>query len=105
MFKQFLVMVAASVAAIFLKDQLIQALGLLVTLHNQIAMGLASVFAGDSTGQIIRGTIALIAIPVVLGGVLSIAWWLARKTVVPYLYPIVWIVWVILLVTLLAQAG
>lgn len=105
MFKHFLMMIAASIAAIFLKDQLVQVLGLLITAHNQIAMQLTTIFAGDAAGQVIRGVIALITIPVALGSILVFGWWLARKTMMPYLFHIVWVVWIIVLVTLLAQAG
>lgn len=105
MFKQFLLIVIASVAAIFLKSELVKVLGILISAHNQVAMFLANVFAGDSAGQLIRGVIALIVIPAGVGGVLALAWYLGKKTTMPYLYSFVWILWTILLTTLLAQAS
>lgn len=105
MVKQFLMIVIASIAAIFLKTELVKVLGILITAHNQVAMFLANVFAGDSAGQVIRGVIALIIIPAGIGGVLAVSWYLAKQSTMPYLYSIVWIIWTILLTTLLAQAS
>lgn len=105
MFKQFLLIIAASIAAIFFKDQLVHLLGLLIAAHNRIATALTVVFSGDSAGQIIRGVIALVAIPAILGGAISIAWWLGRKSTMPYLFTVVWVTWTVLLTALLAQVG
>ena len=105
MVKQGVLLIGASILATFFAHQLIVGLGMLVHAHDVVQAPLAGVFSGDKMGRIIQGVVALIVIPAVVGGGLALAYWLVKKSTMPYLLTIVWVVWTILLTTLLAQAG
>ncbi len=105
MVKQVILIICASVAAIFFKNELVHGLNLLMFAHNQVAGSLATIFSGDKLGLIIRGVISLIVVPAVIGGVLTFAYWVVKKTAMPYTLTTIWIIWTVLLTTLLAQAG
>ena len=105
MVKQGILLIGASVAATFFAQQLILALSMLVHAHNVVEAPLSGVFAGDHMGRVIQGVVALVVIPAVIGAVLAFAYWLVKKSMMPHLLTVVWVIWTILLTTLIAQAG
>ncbi|PHQ81501.1 MAG: hypothetical protein COB66_02040 [Coxiella sp. (in: Bacteria)] len=105
MVKQGILIIGASVAATFFAHQLVLALSMLVHAHNVVEAPLAGVFSGDKMGRVIQGVVALVLIPVGVGAVLSVAYYLVKKTAMPHVLTIVWVIWTILLTTLIAQAG
>ncbi len=103
MIKQFILIVGASVAAIFLKDYLMHGITFLVMAHNEVSKWLVMVFANDQAGLIIQGVVSLILIPLVVAGILNFAYWAVKKTAMPHTLTVVWVIWTIILTTLLAQ--
>ena len=105
MLKQGLLLVLFSTAAIFFKRQLGQFLHGLLFVHNQLASILAVVFSGDATGRLIQSILALIIIPIIAGLIAILIFWLVKRIAMPHMMATIWVVWTVLLVTMLAQVG
>ena len=105
MIKQLILIVCASIAAAFFKNELTHGLQILIMGHNEVARWMAMIFSNDHAGRIIQGVVALIVIPVAVGVVLSFAYWIVKKSMLPHTLMVIWMVWTVLLTTLLAQAG
>lgn len=67
----------------------------LVDAHDWISNLLMQVFSVGEAGSIIRQLIALLAIPLVLGLIPAIIYWLAKRGWFPYFMEVVWVVWFI----------
>ncbi len=103
MVKHAILLVLISTAAIFFKTQVAQGLQGLLYLHNEVARGLGIVFSADNTGRVIQAILALIAIPVIAGVIAALVFRLVKHTTMPHTKATIWIVWTVLLVTMLAQ--
>jgi len=102
MFKQVILVMVVSIAAIFFKSQLTYVLHYLLVLHNALAYGLASIFSNSPTGQMIQAIVALIVIPIIITGIMALAYWLVKRSEMPHLTAIVWFIWAVLLAAILA---
>ncbi len=105
MFKQGLLLILLSAIAIFFKKELAHVLQWLVWAHNKVATWLGVIFSNDSAGQIILGILVLIIIPLAIALVIALIYWLFKRKMAPQFMSIVWLVWTVLLVTMLAQMG
>lgn len=105
MFKHILWLLIGSVAAIFFKNQLGEVLQFLLLAHNKLASWLSFVFARDSAGQLIQDILALMIIPMLAGLVATFVFWLFKHVAMPHTILAVWVFWVILVVTMLAQVA
>jgi len=103
--KHSLFLLVFSLAALFFRNQLTHILHGLLALHNMLASWLASVFSGDSAGQLIQAILAVILIPLIAGGLTGTIAWLVKKDFLEYTMHAVWIVWMILVCTMLAQGA
>ena len=105
MLKHALLLIVFSTLAIFFKEQLVHVMHGLLIVHNYIASMLARVFSNDKAGAIIQGVLSLILIPVIAGVVVLSGFFMVKREAMPHTLITIWIMWVILLVTLVAQAG
>jgi hypothetical protein len=105
MTKQIILLIIASVLAVMFQGQIVHALNLLVTAHNKEASSLAGIFSGDHMGRMIQGVIAVVLLPVGVGAVLSGGYYLIKKQMMPHTLTVIWVLWTILLTTLIAQAA
>jgi len=105
MVKQIILLIIASVLAVMFQSQIMHALNVLVMAHNKEASSLAGIFSGDHMGRMIQGVIAVVLLPVAVGAVLSGGYWLVKKQMMPHTLTVVWVLWTVLLTTLIAQAG
>lgn len=103
--KQSVLLVTFSILSLFFKQQLMNVLHGLLFIHNRIASWLALVFSNDNMGELIQAIIALVMIPLIAGFLVALGFWLVKRHAMPHIMLTVWIVWTILLVTMLAQAG
>jgi len=103
MVKSLILLVILSVVAIFLKSQIGMVLHWLVIAHNHIAAWLGVVFSHDRTGQYIQAILSLIVIPIAVGGVAALGFWIVKRSAMPHVLATIWIAWTILLVTMLAR--
>lgn len=94
-----------SILAVMFQAQLAHSLTWLMLVHNKVAAWLTFVFSSDSTGIMIRNVIALILLPVAVGSAIALVFFIIKKHSMRHLLLAVWIVWTVLLVTMLAQMG
>lgn len=95
MLKQSLILVALSLAIILAMPYAQQAVQYLVNGHEWVSQLLTDVFSGGQVGNVARGLIALLSIPVLVALVTAAIYYLARRHWFPYFMEIVWVAWLI----------
>lgn len=95
MIKHVIAITALSVGVILSMSYAQQAVQQLLNAHEWVSQLLTDVFSGGQTGNLLRGLIALMSIPVIVGLVPSVIYWMARRSWFPYFMEIVWAVWLI----------
>jgi len=95
MIKQSIALLALSIVIIFTMSYAQHAIQLLIDSHDWISQQLMDVFSGGNAGNIARGLIALLSVPVLVALIPSVIYWIARRHWFPYFMEIVWIVWLI----------
>lgn len=103
MVKQGFLLIAFSVIAIFFRTQLEHVLHWLLMVHNRIVEWLMVIFSGNPVAQIIMEVMALLVIPVVLGLIVLLVYFAIKRKMLEDTMSVVWIVWTVLLVTIIAQ--
>lgn len=103
MYKQCILILILTIVAVFIQEQLEQVIAVLLSLHNIIAKDLMFFFSGRPLGRVIQGIIALLVIPFVAGGVAALGFWLVKHVSMPHMMATIWIVWLIVLITVLAS--
>lgn len=105
MFKHIVALIAFSVAVIFFMSYAQQGLQGLLSAHDWIAEMLSNVFSPGQAGSVSRSLIALLALPIIVGLVPTLIYWLVRKNWFPYFMNIVWVVWLIQIGALVIMSG
>jgi hypothetical protein len=95
MFKQLIALIALSVGIIFAMSYAQVGVQWLLTAHDWITDLLAEVFSGSQAGNIPKNLIALLSIPLIVGLIPAIIYWMVRRHWFPYFMPIVWAVWLV----------
>lgn len=95
MLKQLVALVAGSIVIVLSMSYAQDAIQLLVSAHNWIAQLLTDVFSVGQAGNLARGLIALLSMPVLLGAIPTLAYWIIKRSWFPYFMEIVWVVWLI----------
>lgn len=95
MIKQVIALIALSVGVVLSMSYAQQGVEWLVTAHQWVSQLLTEVFSGGQAGNIARGLIALLSIPVIIGLVPTVVYWVVRRHWFPYFMEIVWVVWLI----------
>jgi hypothetical protein len=102
MLRHILYLIGLSVAAVFLKSQLVHVLHFLMYLHGQIANGLKIIFSDDAVGEILQSVLALLLIPIVLGVIAALVHFVIKQEHFPHTMSVVWACWAVLLVAVLS---
>lgn len=95
MIKQLIALVAGSAAVVLTMSYDQHVLQFLISAHDWISQGLADVFSGGQAGSLIKGLIALLSVPILIGLVPAIIYWVIKRHWFPYFMEIVWIVWLV----------
>lgn len=95
MIKQILAIVALSVAIVFSMEYAQQGLQMLVNAHGWVAQVLKEIFSGGQYGNLVRGSLALLSIPVIVGLIPALVYWLMNRHWFPYFMHVVWAAWFI----------
>jgi hypothetical protein len=95
MIKHILAIILLSIVAVVSMLYAQQGLQWMVAAHDWVADALTQVFSGGQAGNIIRELIALLTVPVVIGLIPIVIYWVARRHFFPYFMQIVWIVWLL----------
>jgi hypothetical protein len=96
MTKHLLALIVLTIAILFTLPFLHTGLINFVHLHSWIIDLLSKIFAGGHTGSLIKQTLAILLVPLGLGGVLGGGYWIFKRQAMPYLLHIIWISWIIL---------
>lgn len=102
MIKQVLLLLGLTILAIIFQSQLVHFVHFLLRMHNHIAHELGRVFSSGTLGYIAQDTLALIAIPLILGMLVFFVLWAVKHQSKPHVVLTVWFAWLIMLVTILA---
>jgi hypothetical protein len=95
MIKHIVAIVAFSLVVILGMPHVQIILQSLLTAHDWISTTLTQVFSGGDAGNLTRNLIALMVIPVLVGFVPAIIYWLAKRQWFPYFMQTVWITWLV----------
>lgn len=103
MVKQIVLIILLSVFALFFRVELGHVLDAIVLLHNKIYQLLHVIFSDGSIGSIIQNLISLLILPCLGGLIVALVFWLVKRSAMPHIMAVVWILWLVLLVTMIAQ--
>ena len=95
MLKQLIVLVAGSIAIILSMSYAQDTIQLLVSAHDWVSQILTQVFSGGQAGNLARGLIALLSMPILIGAIPTLLYWVLKRHWFPYFMEVVWIVWLI----------
>lgn len=107
MYKQILsllLIVLLTAAVVMFTPQAKQVIEVLLSAHTYISNLLSDVFSGGNAGNIAKGIVAMLLVPVLAGFIPSLLYFLVRKKWCPCFMEIVWIIW-LLQVGALVMAG
>lgn len=95
MLKQIIALVFLSTLIVFAMSYAQQAILFLMQGHDWVAQMLTDVFTVGQAGNIARGLLAILAIPVFIASIPTLIYWAIRRHWFPYFLEIVWIVWLV----------
>lgn len=95
MFKQIIALILISLVIVFFMPYVQTGIQGLMDAHNWISNMLRSVFSGGEAGNMARGFIALLCIPVLAGAIPAVIYWIIKRRWLPYFMQIIWVVWLI----------
>lgn len=95
MIKQAVVLVALSAGIVLSMSYAQQGVEWLVAAHSWVSQLLTDVFSAGQAGNLARGLLALLCIPVLAGLIPTVLYWVVRRHWFPYFMEIVWVVWLV----------
>ena len=104
MIKQLILILLLSAAGIVFKVELVHVLDGVVLVHNRIAHTLHLIFSDDHVGRLIQDMVSLLVIPCLAGLAVAMCFWLVKRTAMPHTMGVIWVLWLILFTTMLAQS-
>ncbi len=67
----------------------------IISAHDWLSNLLKDVFSAGQMGNLIRELLALLVIPLAIGLLPVVAYWVARRSWFPYFMEVVWVVWLL----------
>lgn len=95
MLKQIIAIVLLSILVTLTMPYIQDGIQTMLSGHAWVSQLLMEVFAGGSTGSLIRSLISLLVIPIVIGLIPVTIFWLAKRKWFPYFMQLVWVVWLV----------
>lgn len=95
MLKQVIAIILLSIGIIISMSYAQHFLDLLIKAHDFISHALTEVFSGGQAGNLARGLIALLSVPVLVGLVPTMIYWTIKRSWFPYFMEIVWVIWLL----------
>jgi len=95
MIKHIIFIVLLSVGVIMAMTYAQLGVQFLLNAHDWIANALTDIFSGGDAGNLTRQLLALIAVPLFVGIILAIFYWVIKRSWFPYFIHYVWAVWLI----------
>ena|SRR3990167_2404087 len=104
MIKHLILILLISVVGIMFKAELVHVLDGLVLIHNYIARTLHMIFSDGRWGRLIQDMVSLLFIPFIVGLAVAMIFWLIKREAMPHTMGVIWVFWLILFITMLAQS-
>lgn len=101
MYRQLVLLIILSALAVMFMSELRYVLQFFSHAQAFMAGKLGEIIAGGRAGFVIRHTLALIAIPIIVGLVVHVIYYFIKKGAPPYLMHIVWVTWIVITTTVL----
>lgn len=95
MLKQIIAIIALSIVIVLFMPYAQQGMQHLLNAHEWISQLLTDVFSGGQAGNLLRGVIALLSVPLIIGAIPALLYWMVKRHCLPYFMEIVWAVWLI----------
>ena len=95
MLKHIIALILLSILVILGVAYLKPCLDALLAGHQWVDETLKQVFSGGKPGEITRQLLALLSIPLLIGLVPALIFWLARRKWFPFFMELVWVLWLI----------
>jgi hypothetical protein len=95
MIKHIIVLLVLTVGILLGMPYCQQALALLIQGHDFVSQALTAVFSMGKIGNLLRGLLAFVSIPLAIGFIPSFLFWLVKRHWFPYFMSIVWVIWLI----------
>ncbi len=95
MVKQVIALLVLSVVIVVASVYAQQVVHGLLAAHDWVSNLLTDVFSGGQAGNIARGMLSLLCVPLLVGIVPALAYWALRRHMFPYFMETVWIVWLL----------
>lgn len=105
MVKHIVVLIIASIIAVFFRTEVSYIAHGLLMVHDKIVHVLSAVFSGGQWGQLIELSFTLFILPVIFGLIVAGIYWMIKRKAMPRMMELVWIIWVILLTALSLQGS
>lgn len=103
MAKQLILLILLSACAVLFQNQLGAFLNALVYVHAGITQALQIAFSEGNIGVLIQNVIALLLLPLVFAIIIATIYWLFKRTPMPQTMAIIWVVWLVLAVAIIAK--
>lgn len=98
------ILAALSACAVLFHKILHNTLGFIENVHQTIIMWAGKIFSNSYTGYVIEETIALLVMPLLFAGIITLAYRLLKRKPAPHTMLYVWIFWLVL-ATLITAKG
>jgi hypothetical protein len=95
MIKHIIAIILVSIAVILAMPSAQHGLEIILSAHDWVSETLKNVFSVGQTGDLIRQLIALLAVPVLVGLIPAVVFWLTRRKWFTYFMECIWVVWLI----------
>ena len=99
MTKQFSILVALSILLVVFASYAQHVFIYIDLLYTYINVMLTGVFSSGATGIKIQKITTLMVLPLLITGLPAGAYWLYKKKLMPYFYHVLWVVWLIILIS------
>jgi len=95
-------LIVTAIAFIF-QAQVAYGLHYLLMINSKVAHAFGSIFSSGPVGRIILETVTSVLIPAIIVAIIAAVWFLVRRKQMPHIVATSWIIWTILIVTILSQ--
>lgn len=96
MIKNIVFLVGFSILLVLGQSYIQMGLHQLVAMHSLLVGVLDKIFTINGTATLIKNTLALMAIPVIISSLISLGYWIFKRSVWPYAITLTWILWLVL---------
>jgi hypothetical protein len=104
MLKQMLIIIITSIIILLILPYAHNTLIYLLQFHQEIIALLNTIFSGSKIALFIRDLLALLFIPLLIIGFISSAYAIIRKHTFPYIIPLAWGTWLVMITALIMKA-